>query len=70
MSLYSAFGLAGGFVGANGFSILYAWNFRSPLFALGIGYGVCVLIGGLLIRRAEKKYHWLLRPRAGIANRA
>jgi len=54
MGLYSAFGLAGAFAGANGSSVLYAWNFRYPLFALGIGYGMCVLIGGLLIRRAEK----------------
>lgn len=63
MGLYSAFGLAGGFAGANGFSLLYAWNFRYPLFALGIGYGLCVLIGGLLIRQAEKKYHWLYTPK-------
>jgi MFS family permease len=65
MGLYSAFGLAGGFAGANGFTLLYAWNFRYPLFALGIGYGMCVLIGGLLIRQAEKKYHWLYTPKNG-----
>ena len=64
MGLYSAFGLVGGFVGANGFSVLYGWNFRSPLFAIGIGYGVCVLIGGLLIRQAEKRYRWLYAPKA------
>ncbi|HLW00746.1 MAG TPA: MFS transporter [Ktedonobacterales bacterium] len=63
MGLYSAFGLLGGFVGANGFSILYGWNFRYPLFALGLGYGICVLIGGLLIRRAEHKYRWLYKPK-------
>src|SRR6266446_5111726 len=65
MGLYSAFGLAGGFAGANGFSLLYAWNFRYPLFALGIGYGLCVLIGGLLIRHAEKKCPWLYTPKDG-----
>jgi MFS family permease len=65
MGLYSAFGLIGSFVGANVFSVLYGWNFRSPLFALGIGYGLCVLIGGLLIRRAEKKYRWLYKPEGG-----
>jgi MFS family permease len=59
MGLYSAFGLLGAFVGANGLSVLYGWNFRFPLFALGIGYGTCVLIGALLIRRAEKRYRWL-----------
>lgn len=63
MGLYSAFGLLGGFVGANGFSILYGWNFRYPLFALGFGYGLCVLIGGLLIRKAESRYRWLYAPK-------
>ncbi len=67
MGLYSAFGLIGSFVGANVFTVLYAWNFRAPLFAIGLGYGTCVLIGGLLIRRAEKKYGWLHRPEAGLA---
>lgn len=70
MGLYSAFGLAGGFVGANGFSILYGWNFRYPLFALGIGYGLCVLIGGLLIRKAEKRYRWLYTPKEAEAQPA
>ncbi len=59
MGLYSAFGLIGAFVGANVFSLLYDWNFRAPLFALGLGYGICILIGGVLIRGAEKKYGWL-----------
>jgi MFS family permease len=63
MGLYSAFGLFGGFVGANGFSILYGWNFRYPLFALGLGYGLCVLIGGLLIRKAEQRHRWLYAPK-------
>lgn len=63
MGLYSAFGLIGAFVGANVFSVLYGWNFRAPLFALGVGYGACILIGGLLIRRAEQKYRWLYKPR-------
>ena len=63
MGLYSAFGLFGGFVGANGFSILYGWSFRYPLFAIGLGYGLCVLIGGLLIRKAEQRYRWLYAPK-------
>lgn len=62
MGLYSAFGLIGSFVGANVFTFLYDWNFRSPLFAMGVGYGICVLIGGLMIRRAEKKHRWLRQP--------
>lgn len=53
--LYTTFGLAGAFIGASGFSTLYTINFRYPLFALGLGYGLCVLIGGLLIRRAERR---------------
>ncbi len=63
MGLYSAAGLIGGFAGANGFSVLYGWNFRYPLFAMGIGYGLCVLIGGLLIRRSEQKHRWLYTPK-------
>jgi len=63
MGLYSAFGLLGGFVGANGFSLLYSVNFRLPLFAIGLGYGLCVLIGGLLIRQAEQRYRWLYAPK-------
>jgi MFS family permease len=60
MGLYSAFGLIGSFVGANFFSYLYSWNFRAPLFTIAFGYGSCVLLGGLLIRKAETKYRWLL----------
>ncbi|HEU5375325.1 MAG TPA: MFS transporter [Ktedonobacteraceae bacterium] len=60
--LYSAFGLLGGFVGASGFSILYSWNFRYPLFAIGIGYGICVLIGGSMIRWAEHRNRLLYTP--------
>jgi MFS family permease len=53
LGIYSAAGLMGGFVGASGLSILYSWNFRYPLFAIGLGYGVCVCVGGTLIRRTE-----------------
>lgn len=53
--LYTTFGLAGAFIGASSFGTLYTVNFRYPLFALGLGYGLCVLIGGLLIRHAEKR---------------
>lgn len=61
--LYSAFGLLGGFVGANGFSLLYGINFRYPLFAIGIGYGICVLLGGAMIRWAEHRNRSLYLPR-------
>jgi MFS family permease len=63
MGLYSAFGLIGSFIGANFFSYLYGWNFRAPLFAIAFGYGSCVLLGGLLIRRSEAKYRWLLEKK-------
>ncbi len=53
--LYTTFGLLGAFIGASSFSSLYTLSFRYPLFVLGIGYGSCVLIGGLLIRRAERR---------------
>jgi MFS family permease len=53
--LYSTVGLAGAFAGANLLTPLYALDFRLPLFALGAGYGLCILAGGLLIRRAERR---------------
>jgi MFS family permease len=55
LGLYSACGLVGGFVGASCFNVLYVWNFRSPLFVIGLGYGLCVLIGGSMIYRWERK---------------
>ena len=48
--LYSSFGLAGAFAGANGFSVLYDVDYRLPLFTMGIAFAVCVLIGGALVR--------------------
>ncbi len=53
--LYTTFGLIGAFVGSSGFTPLYHLNFRLPLFVMGIAYGICVLVGGLLIRLAEKR---------------
>lgn len=53
LGIYSASGLIGGFVGASGLSILYSWDYRYPLLAIGLGYGLCVCIGGMLIRWAE-----------------
>ncbi len=51
--LYATVGLIGAFTGASGFSPLYALNFRLPLFVMGIGFGICVLIGSMLIRISE-----------------
>jgi MFS family permease len=53
--LFSTIGLIGAFVGASGFSPLYTLNFRFPLFAMGIAFGTCVLIGGSMIRIAETR---------------
>ncbi len=53
--LYSTAGLIGAFAGASGFSPLYEINFRLPLFAMGIAFGLCVLIGGSLIRLSERR---------------
>jgi MFS family permease len=53
--LYSAAGLVGGFVGASGCSFLYGLNFRLPLFAIGVGFGICVIIGGILVRIYESR---------------
>ncbi len=54
-SIYSAFGLLGSFIGANTLSILYAVNFRLPLFAMGAGFGLCVIIGGVMVRISESR---------------
>jgi len=53
--LYSAFGLAGGFVGASGSSLLYGLSFRLPLPAIGLVFGICVLVGGIMIRISEAR---------------
>jgi len=53
--LYSTFGLIGGFFSASVMSLLYGIDYRLPLFAIGLGYGLCVLVGGLMIRRAEAR---------------
>jgi MFS family permease len=54
-AFYASVGLAGAFVGANGFSVLYQANYRFPLFALGGAFGLCVLVGGLMVRRSESR---------------
>jgi MFS family permease len=62
--LFSGIGLLGGFVGASCFGVLYAWDFRTPLFAIGLGYGLCVLIGGMMIRLYERNRAVLSSDRA------
>lgn len=53
--LYTSFGLIGAFVGSSGFTPLYTLNFRFPLFAMGIVFGLCLLTGSMLIRFTEKR---------------
>lgn len=53
--IYGAVGLASAFAAANVLSALYARNFRLPLFAMAGGFGLCVLVGGSLIRLAERR---------------
>ena len=65
--MYSTIGLAGAFVGANMLTPLYALNFRLPLFAIGAVYGLCVLIGGLLVRRSEARGLTPGEPQPNIA---
>lgn len=52
---YSAIGFIGAFIGASGFTPLYAINFRLPLFTMAALFGTCVLVGSTLIRLGEKK---------------
>jgi MFS family permease len=63
--LYSAAGLVGGFAGASGCTFLYGLNFRLPLYTIGVVFGVCVLIGGILIRISESRNNALLRTDRG-----
>jgi MFS family permease len=52
---YSSVGVAGAFVGANGFSLLYEVNYKLPLFGLGLAFGICVLVGALIVRMSEAR---------------
>lgn len=53
--MYTTIGLMGSFVGATGFTQLYRINYRYPWFAMGICYGICLLIGGTMIYLSEKR---------------
>ena len=63
--LYSAAGIIGGFVGSIGCTFLYALNFRLPLFAIGVVFGLCVIVGGILVRIAESRNTALLKTNTG-----
>src|SRR5260370_1443163 len=53
--LYSAAGLVGGSAAANGCSFLLGLTFRLPLFAIGVAFGICVIVGGILVRISETR---------------
>jgi len=63
--LYSAAGIVGGFVGASGCTLLYGLNYRLPLFAIGVLFGMCVIVGGILIHISESRNNALLKTEAG-----
>lgn len=65
--LYSALGMAGAFLAANGLSALYGVNFRLPLFVMAGAFSVCVLLGGTMVRVAEGR---VLRADAAASVRA
>ena len=48
-STYTASGLIGALAGASIFVPLYAIDYRLPILALGAGYGLLILVGGVLI---------------------
>jgi MFS family permease len=53
--MYSTFGLMGAFFGANVLTPLYSINYHLPLLSTGVLYGICVLIGGIMIYFAEQR---------------
>lgn len=53
--VYSTVGLASAFVAANTLSAFYGLDYRLPLFIMAGGFGLCVFVGGALIRLAEQR---------------
>jgi MFS family permease len=53
--MYSAIGLASAFMASNILPPLYGLNFRLPLFIMAGGFGLCVLVGGTLVRLSERR---------------
>ena len=74
--LYGAIGTGGAFIAANTLSALYGVNFRLPLFVMAAAFGVCVLIGGTMVRIAEGRSLGIRsnrrkpRPRGSRINRS
>ncbi len=53
--VYTTVGLASAFIASTGLSFLYQLNFRLPLFTLAAVAGICVLVGGTMIRISEAR---------------
>lgn len=53
--IYSATGMMGGFAGSAVSTMLYSINFRLPLPTIGVVFFVGILLGGLLVRKSEKR---------------
>jgi hypothetical protein len=68
--MYTTVGLFGAAVGASALTVLYAIDFRLPLFALGAGYGLCVLAGGLMVSLAEARGLVMVPAPGGAQRRA
>lgn len=66
-SLYSAVGLASAFLGSALLPALYAINFRLPIFFVGAVFGLCIVIGGLMVRRVEGRELVAALPRVSAA---
>jgi MFS family permease len=54
-SVYTAVGLASAFIAANGLGHLYSIDYRLPLFVMGAGFGLCILVGGTLVALSERR---------------
>jgi len=54
-STYSACGIIGALAGASAFVPLYAIDYRLPLLAQGMGYGMVILAGGFAILLTERR---------------
>ena len=68
--VYNAIGVASAFITANLFSQLYGLNYRLPLFVMAAGFGVCVIIGGTLVRITEFRRPPIAAGEAGESGRA
>lgn len=66
-SLYSGVGLASAFLGSALLPALYAINFRLPMFVVGAVFGLCIVIGGMMVRRAEARSSLAALPLASAA---